>query len=82
MSRSSPLPPTKRWARLGVAVGALSALVLWAPAQWLANAVSSLSGERVQLRSPQGTVWRGSAQWVLTSGPGGQDALALPQRLQ
>lgn len=82
MSPASPTSFTQRWTPLGVALGAVSALLVWAPAQWLASAVSALSGERVQLRAPQGTVWQGSAQWVLTSGPGGQDALALPQRLQ
>ncbi len=82
MNRSSSPPQTQRWTRLGLVLGGVSALLVCAPAQWLASAVNAASGERVQLRSPEGTVWQGSAQWVLTSGPGGQDALALPQRLQ
>ena len=56
-------------------------VLVHAPAQWLASGVNAASRGHVQLRDAQGTVWRGSAQWVLTSGPGGQDALALPQRL-
>ena len=82
MNPHTPGPNTTRWTRLGLVLGGLSALVVCAPAQWLASAVSAASGERVQLRAPLGTVWQGSAQWVLTSGPGGQDAQALPQRVQ
>lgn len=72
---------TSRWAGVGMVLGALAALVWQAPASWLASGVQALSQERVQLRQPQGTVWHGSAQWVLASGAGSQDALALPQRL-
>jgi hypothetical protein len=68
------------WAAMGMLVGTLSGLVWQAPASWLAGGIQALSQERVQLRQPQGTVWHGSAQWVLASGPGGQDARALPQR--
>jgi len=69
------------WSVMGLLLGALGGLVWQAPASWLASAVQALSQERLQLRQPQGTVWHGSAQWVLASGSGGQDALALPQRL-
>ena len=67
---------------LGLCVGMLCALVWQAPAAWLAAAVQAASQDRVQLRQPQGTLWQGSAQWVLASGAGAQDALALPQRVQ
>jgi general secretion pathway protein N len=69
------------WAVTGGLLGAVVALVWQAPAAWLASAVQTLSHERVQLRQPQGTLWHGSAQWVLSSGAGGQEALALAQRL-
>ena len=72
---------TARFSTWGMALGLLLAVVLHAPAQWLASGVNAASRGHVQLRDAQGTVWRGDAQWVLTSGPGGQDALALPQRL-
>ena len=72
---------TARFSTWGMALGLLLAGVLHAPAQWLATGVNAASRGHVQLRDAQGTVWRGNAQWVLTSGPGGQDALALPQRL-
>lgn len=72
---------TSRFARWGMVVGLLWAVLLHAPAQWLADGVNAVSQQHVQLRDAQGTVWRGNAQWVLTSGPGGQDARALPHRL-
>lgn len=65
----------------GMALGLLLAVVLHAPAQWLATGVNAASHGHVQLRDVQGTVWTGHAQWVLTSGPSGQDARALPQHL-
>ena len=71
----------RAWATWGLLLGALAGLVWQAPAAWLASAVQSLSHDKVQLRQPQGTVWRGSAQWVLASGAEGADAMALPQRL-
>ena len=71
----------RAWATRGLLMGALAGLVWQAPAAWLASAVQSLSHNKLQLRQAQGTVWRGSAQWVLASGAEGADALALPQRL-
>ena len=71
----------RAWAIGGLLLGALAGLVWQAPAAWLASAVQHISHDKVQLRQPQGTVWRGSAQWVLSSGAEGMDALALPQRL-
>ena len=71
----------RAWATRGLLMGALAGLVWQAPAAWLASAVQSLSHNKLQLRQAQGTVWRGSAQWVLASGAEGVDALALPQRL-
>jgi general secretion pathway protein N len=58
-------------------------LVTQAPAQWLAHGVAQLSHQRVLLTQAQGTVWQGSAQWVLSTGPrnGVPDAttdMALP----
>jgi len=67
--------------RWGVGLGVLAGLLAFAPARWLADGVDAASRGRVQLRDAQGTVWRGNAQWVLTSGAGGQDAMALPTRL-
>ncbi len=72
---------TSRWAALGALLGAVAGVVWQAPAAWLAYGINTISQQRVQLRHPQGTLWQGSAQWVLSSGAGSQDALALPQRL-
>ena len=69
------------WALAGALLGALPALAVFAPAQWLASAVASASGGQVQLAQARGTVWNGSAQLVLTGGLDSQDAAALPGRL-
>ncbi len=71
-----------RWAIGGVLVGSLAALVAFAPASWLAQAVNALSGEHVLLADARGTVWSGSAVAVLTGGPGSRDASALPGRIE
>lgn len=72
-----------RWAGWGIAVGSVTALITQAPAHWLANAVAHTSHQRVLLIQPQGTVWRGSAAWVLSDGQiGAPSAMALPSRVQ
>jgi general secretion pathway protein N len=66
---------------MGTVLGTLVALVLFAPARWLASAAALATQGQVQLRAAQGTVWSGSAQLVLGAG-GGSDALtALPSRV-
>ena len=69
------------WALAGALLGGLPALVLFAPAQWLASGVAHASSGQVQLAQARGTVWNGSAQLVLTGGQSSQDAVALPGRL-
>lgn len=73
--------PPLLWAWLGMTLGLLLALPVFAPAAWLASAVAAASGQRVLLADTQGTLWKGSAQLLLTGGPGSQDAAALPERL-
>ena len=70
-----------RWAVGGAVVGSLVALVVFAPAAWLASALSSATGGRILLSDARGTVWAGSAVLVLTGGPDSRDASALPGRL-
>lgn len=70
-----------RWALLGACIGALAALVLFAPARWLTDRVATTTGGQLLLADPRGTVWTGSADLVLTGGPGSSDAAALPTRL-
>jgi general secretion pathway protein N len=66
---------------LGVLAGALAALLVFAPAQWMADALARATGERLLLAEARGTLWQGSAVLVLTGGPGSRDASALPGRL-
>ncbi len=74
-----------RWARVGAVIGLLLAIVTQAPARWLTDAVAQFSDERVLLQNPQGTVWQGSAQWVLNEGRLNTErqanTTALPTRL-
>lgn len=70
-----------RWLAAGTLVGALAALIAFAPASWVADAVGDATAGRLLLADPSGTVWTGSATPVLTSGSGGRDASALPGRL-
>jgi general secretion pathway protein N len=70
-----------RWSTGGLLLGALFGLLAFAPAAWLASAVASGTGERLLLTDARGTLWSGSAQPVLTGGPGSRDATALPDRL-
>jgi general secretion pathway protein N len=69
------------WAVGGAALGLLSALILFAPARWLAGAVERATGQQVLLADARGTVWSGSARVVLTGGPGSTDSAALPGRI-
>ncbi len=71
----------KSWAAGGAAAGALIALVLFAPAAWLASALASATDQRLLLSDARGTVWNGNAVLVLAGGVGSRDASALPDRL-
>lgn len=62
-------------------LGLVAALILFAPARWLASAVGRQSDGRILLVDPLGTVWNGSARVLLTGGAGSTDATALPTRL-
>jgi general secretion pathway protein N len=70
-----------RLAVLGAVVGCLGALIGFAPAAWLASAVQEATQGHVLLADAQGSVWRGSAQLLLTGGQGAADAAVLPGRM-
>ena len=69
---------TWRSARWGLALGGLLALLTQAPAHWLGAAISGLTGQRLQFQETAGTVWQGSARWVLANEVGHS---ALPGRV-
>jgi general secretion pathway protein N len=70
-----------RWGIAGAVLGLLLALVVFAPAAWLAGAVATATQQRLLLADARGTVWSGSAVVVLTGGEGSRDASSLPGRL-
>lgn len=72
---------TRHWAIAGAVTGAVAGLIAFAPASWLAAAVSSASQGRLLLAEARGTVWNGSSVAVVTGGAGSRDAAALPGRL-
>jgi len=72
---------TRRWAITGALVGALGALIVAAPARWLAAALQSATEGHLQLADAQGSVWNGDAVLVLTAGSGAREARALPGRV-
>lgn len=65
----------------GAVCGALAALLVFAPAAWLVDAVASASAGRLLLADARGSFWSGSALPVLAGGPGSLQARALPSRL-
>ncbi len=69
------------WAVSGVLLGGMVAVLVFAPAHWLAWGLAQASGQRLQLLQTRGTVWTGSAQLVLTGGIASQDRTSLPGRL-
>jgi len=69
------------WALGGVLLGGLLAVLVFAPAHWLAAALRAASGGQVLLEDARGTLWTGSAQLTLTGGAGSVDAATLPSRL-
>ena len=69
------------WAIAGALLGTLSASLIWAPAQWVANVLRQTTQQQVLLGNVRGTVWQGSAQLTLSGGTGSRDAQTLPGRL-
>lgn len=71
-----------RLAWLGALLGLAIALLLFAPARWLAQGIGLASDGRVQLVNARGTVWDGQADLLLTGGQGSRSLTALPQGLR
>lgn len=79
----SASPARSPWslALFGAHLGLGLALLVWAPARWLAWGVAQASQGQVQWLNPRGTVWQGSAQLLLSGGAGSRQPQALPGRL-
>ena len=71
-----------RLAWIGGLLGLLFAVIVFAPARWLASGVTSATQGQLQLVNARGTVWNGQADLVLTGGEGSRTQTALPQGLQ
>ena len=69
-----------RWGWAGLVCGALVALLVFAPASWLAHAVAAGTEQRLLLADARGTVWNGSAVPVLSGGADSRSAAMLPGR--
>lgn len=69
------------WALGGACAGLVIALLVFAPARWLAAGVGWASAGHVTLADARGTLWTGSAQLVLSGGVDSQGATALPGRV-
>jgi general secretion pathway protein N len=69
-----------RWGWAGLVCGGVVALLVFAPATWVANAVAARTDQRVLLADARGTVWSGSAVPVLTGGSESRSAAMLPGR--
>lgn len=69
------------WSIAGALLGILGALVVFAPASWLARALASATDEHVLIVDTRGSIWNGSGVLVLTGGVGSRDASSLPGRL-
>lgn len=70
-------PSRMAWA--GAALGIGLALVVFAPASWLAHGLLRATSGQLQLVNTRGTVWQGQADVLLTGGEGSRSLSALPQ---
>ena len=68
------------WAMFGGTLGLVLAMVLLAPASWMAAALDQITSGRMQMVETIGTVWTGSGRLLLTGGAGSRDRAALPGR--
>lgn len=66
---------------LGFLTGVLGVLIVFAPAHWLTYQVLQLSKGYVLLEEPIGTIWDGSAVFILAGGEGSRESRQLPERL-
>lgn len=72
-------PHRMAWA--GLALGLALALLLFAPARWLAQGLEKASMGQFRLINASGTVWRGQADLMLSGGAGSRTQAVLPRGL-
>jgi len=72
----------RRWALAGLLLGGLLALVLFAPASWLARSLEGATQGHLLLTDTRGSIWSGSGVLVLSGGPDSRDYSALPGRVE
>ena len=70
---------SRRWAWWGALCGALVALLVFAPARWLGQALDKLSDSKLQLVNTRGTVWNGQGDLLISGGEGSRGQTSLPQ---
>lgn len=73
---------THRMAWVGLVLGLVLALLLFAPARWLAQGIEKASNGQLRLINASGTVWRGKADLMLSGGAGSRTQTVLPRGLQ
>ena len=71
-----------RWSLAGALLGGLLALLLFAPASWLARGLAAATDGHLLITDTRGSIWNGSGVLVLTGGPDSRDASSLPGRLR
>lgn len=86
VAASAPsLHARSRWVRWFAVAGMVGGFglgtIAFAPAAWLAAAVTTATGGHLLLAEARGTVWSGDAVTVLTDGQDSRNAMALPDRL-
>src|SRR5690606_10018214 len=70
-----------RLAWIGLVLGLVLALLLFAPARWLAQGLEKASNGQLRLINASGTVWRGQADLMFSGGPGSRTQTVLPRGL-
>ena len=66
---------------IGLVLGLVLALLLFAPARWLAHGIEKASNGQLRLINASGTVWRGQADLMFSGGAGSRTQTVLPRGL-
>ncbi|MBX3609731.1 MAG: type II secretion system protein N [Hydrogenophaga sp.] len=69
----------RRFAILASVLGLVLAVLLFAPARWLGDALTQATGGQLQFVNARGSIWNGRADLMFTGGEGSRSRSALPQ---